>query len=83
MPRMVGLEFLSVIRKDPAPCQSVIFMMTTSEAPSDIAAAYDHLVAGYIVKDDPRSSLQKALEMLGAYLQIVLLAVKDDTLRKV
>jgi CheY-like chemotaxis protein len=80
MPRMDGLEFLSVIRKDPALRRSVIFMMTTSEAPSDIAAAYDHLVAGYIVKEDPRSSLQKALEMLGTYLQIVLLPVKDDVL---
>ena len=80
MPRMNGLEFLAAIRDDPALRNSVIFMVTTSEAPSDISSAYDHLVAGYIVKENAMRSLKDALEMLGAYVRIVRLPPRGEVI---
>ncbi len=51
MPRMGGLEFLDKLRADPEHEKAVVFVLTTSDAPEDRAAAYEHRVAGYIVKD--------------------------------
>ena len=51
MPRMNGLEFLAELRKDPAHKNAVVFVLTTSDAPEDRHVAYEHRVAGYIVKD--------------------------------
>jgi len=42
MPRMSGLEFLEIIRSDPALKKSIVFMLTTSNADQDIVAAYEH-----------------------------------------
>ena len=71
MPRMGGLEFLSRVRADVELRNSVIFVLTTSDAPDDIARAYDRMVAGYIVKEDTLGSMRKAIEMLDAYVKIV------------
>jgi len=51
MPRMNGLEFLAELRRDPAHKKAVVFVLTTSDAPEDRHVAYEHRVAGYIVKD--------------------------------
>ena len=71
MPVMNGLEFLEAVRADPALCQIVVFVLTTSDTPADVARAYRSNVAGYIVKDDLRASLRKALEFLNCYSQVV------------
>ncbi|SHI33327.1 response regulator [Wenxinia saemankumensis] len=71
MPRMGGLEFLSNVRQDVELRNSVVFVQTTSYAPADIAKAYEHMVAGYIVKDNTFESMRRAMEMLGAYTRIV------------
>ena len=71
MPRMGGLEFLAQVRRDTELRDCVVFVMTTSDAPDDIAAAYAQKVAGYIVKDDAVGSMRKAMEMLGVYTSIV------------
>lgn len=71
MPRMGGLEFLSQVRRDQELRESVVFVLTTSDAPSDVADAYRHLVAGYIVKENTFATLRDAISMLGAYVQIV------------
>lgn len=71
MPRMGGLEFLSAVRRDSELQGSVVFVLTTSDAPEDIAAAYREKVAGYVVKEDAFGSIRRAMEMLGAYVQIV------------
>lgn len=52
MPRMNGIEFLQELRDDPKLHDSVVFVLTTSDDERDRLAAYDHLVAGYIVKAD-------------------------------
>ena len=71
MPRMGGLEFLDEVRRDPSLRSIVVFILTTSDTPSDVAHAYSKNVAGYIVKDDLRASLGRALEMIRDYSQVV------------
>jgi DNA-binding NarL/FixJ family response regulator len=71
MPGMDGLEFLEEVRKDPDLQQAVIFVLSTSDAPTDIAAAYSNNIAGYIVKDNLGDSFVAALDMIDAYAKIV------------
>lgn len=73
MPRMNGLEFLAAVRDLPDLEDSVIFVLTTSDAPSDICGAYAHQVAGYILKEDAYRSIGRAVEMLDSYLDVVVL----------
>ncbi|WP_324754923.1 response regulator [Roseovarius sp. Pro17] len=71
MPRMDGFEFLEEIRKDVELERAVIFVLSTSDAPRDVAAAYDNNIAGYIVKDNLGDSFVKALDMIDAYTKVV------------
>ena len=73
MPRMGGIEFLDIIRQDPLFRKLVVFVLTSSDAPTDIEAAYDKNIAGYIIKDHPTESLHQALTMLNGYSQLVVL----------
>ena len=73
MPRMGGLEFLEKIRSNENFKKLVVFILTTSDAPSDIASAYEHNVAGYIVKEDSRNSYRETLVMIKAYSELVVL----------
>jgi len=73
MPRMNGIEFLAKVRDDPGLRDLVIFIMTTSDAPQDIIRAYYHQIAGYILKEDAYRSIGRAIEMLGHYLETVIL----------
>ena len=71
MPRMDGFEFLDEIRKDKTLHRAVIFVLSTSDMPQDISAAYDKNIAGYIVKDDLGDSFEAALNMIDAYARVV------------
>ena len=71
MPRMNGFEFLEEIRKDSSLQRAVIFVLSTSDAPRDVAAAYANNIAGYIIKDNLGDSFVKALDMIDAYSKIV------------
>lgn len=73
MPKMNGLEFLEHVRQDVRFNKLVIFVLTTSDAPKDIASAYDKNIAGYIVKENSTESLKDALSMLQNYEQQVVL----------
>jgi CheY-like chemotaxis protein len=57
MPLMNGLEFLQAIRADDELRTSVVFVLTTSDAQSDMVAAYQNQVAGYFLKKDAAYSL--------------------------
>jgi CheY-like chemotaxis protein len=50
MPHMNGLEFLRELRLDAALKSTVVFVLTTSGAEADRARAYEHNIAGYMVK---------------------------------
>lgn len=71
MPRMGGLEFLDVMRKDAALMRSVVFVMTTSAAEEDRIRAYNHNVAGYILKQNPGHTFIEAVSMLEHYWRVV------------
>ena len=50
MPRMNGIEFLEIIKSDPALKRIPVVVMTTSREEQDIVKTFDLGVAGYIVK---------------------------------
>ncbi len=50
MPKMNGIEFLTIIRKDERLKHISVFVMTTSNEDSDKINAYNLNVAGYILK---------------------------------
>jgi len=73
MPRMGGLEFLSEIRSDKALKESVVFVLTTSDAPEDIKASYEKNVAGFILKNSTAEEFLTIVDMLKGYWKIVCL----------
>ncbi len=50
MPKMNGIEFLKVIRDDPALRSTLVFVLTSSDEERDKIDAYKLNVAGYILK---------------------------------
>jgi len=73
MPRMDGFEFLNTIRNDSVYQKLVVFVLTTSDAPNDVAAAYRKNIAGYIVKENAEETFSNALKMLRDYGNLVVL----------
>jgi len=73
MPVMGGLEFLKKIREDSNLKDSIIFVLTTSAADEDRAAAYQENIAGYIVKSDVKDGFHQVISMLNCYWRLVLL----------
>ncbi len=71
MPRMNGFEFLEEVRNNPPLHRLVIFVLSTSDAPADVAHAYDNNIAGYIVKDNLGDSFVKALDMIDCFARVV------------
>jgi CheY-like chemotaxis protein len=71
MPRMNGIEFLQVIRKDDELKKSIVFVLTTSGADKDKAAAYTLGVAGYILKTNPGNAYLETTTLLDTYLRVV------------
>ncbi len=73
MPRMNGKEFLKAIREDHALKTSVIFVLTTSKADTDIASSFEKNVAGYFVKDDVGANFSNMIDVLEGYWKIAYL----------
>lgn len=71
MPRMNGFEFLDELRADAELQDTVVFVLTTSDADRDKAQAYDRHVAGYILKSRVGRDFLGLMDMLEAYWRIV------------
>lgn len=71
MPRMGGLEFLDNLRSDPDLHKDIVFVLTTSDAESDIDGAYKQNVAGYIKKGDPEEGFEEAIQMIDHYWKVI------------
>jgi CheY-like chemotaxis protein len=71
MPRMNGLEFLEAVRADPDLAQSVVFVLTTSNRDEDIMAAYNHQIAGYLLKSRAGKDFIDLITLLDSYWRIV------------
>ncbi len=66
MPRMNGFELLDEMRKDPELKESVVYVLSTSNATKDISRAYKHCIAGYIQKSNLSNSFVATLTTLEA-----------------
>ncbi len=73
MPGMNGFEFLDELRNDPKLRDSIVFVLTTSNAETDRARIYRKNVAGYIVKSDVGPSFKKAVDLINHYWTTVTL----------
>lgn len=71
MPRMNGIEFLAELRRDPSLRDSIVFVFTTSAEDRDKLAAYQHCIAGYIVKSHTGDEVRTVIPMLKQYLESV------------
>ncbi len=71
MPRMSGAEFLREVRKDPDLKDTIVFVLTTSQADADKIAVYDLNVAGYLVKDEVGRDYQALTGLLRHYWEVV------------
>lgn len=67
MPEMDGLEFLAELRKTEGLSETVVFVLTTSDAPSDVQGAYSYHVAGYFQKALSTGHLTEFAEFLERY----------------
>jgi CheY-like chemotaxis protein len=74
MPRMNGLEFLRELRSDAALRGTVVFVLTTSGADADRARAYDHQIAGYMVKSGVGPQFRGLARFLTEYSSSMLFA---------
>lgn len=52
LPRMTGLELLSVLRGSDLMSCNIVFILTTSEREEDLSSAYRLNAAGYILKEN-------------------------------
>ncbi len=73
MPRMDGISFLEETRKDPTLRRTVVFVLTTSDSDEDRLAAYDHFIAGYILKSKAGRNFEELIKLLEAYWSVVIL----------
>jgi len=71
LPRMTGLEFLAHLRADSELHDTIVFVLSSSRDESDRDVAYQHNVAGYIVKSKAGPEFLELNAMLGAYWRLV------------
>jgi CheY-like chemotaxis protein len=75
MPRMNGFEFLQEVRSDNQLHDSIVFILSTSDADSDKARAYHENIAGYMVKSSVGPQFSKLAALLDNYRSTVALPV--------
>jgi len=71
MPRMDGLEFLSIIKKDIKFKRIPIVMLTSSREEKDLIKGYDLGVNAYIVKPLDFTSLVEVVKQIGIFWAII------------
>jgi CheY-like chemotaxis protein len=71
LPVMSGLEFLRELRVDPQHRSALVFVLTTSDAETDRSGAYEHNIAGYIVKSSLGHDLGPLVDLLEGYRRLV------------
>lgn len=71
LPGMSGLEFLRLLRQDSRLRSCIVFVLSDSDAEADKQAAYEQVVAGYILKSELASNTGKLLDLLESYREVV------------
>ena len=64
MPVMGGLAFLKHLREDSDLHKTIVFVLTTSNADQDKLQAYEHHVAGYLLKTDAGAEFLNVLQII-------------------
>ena len=67
MPRMDGLQFLSIVKKDINFKRIPVIMMTSSSEETDLVNSYDLGVNSYIVKPVDFNSLIEIIKQIGTF----------------
>ncbi len=67
MPRMNGVEFLEELRADVELRTTVVFVLTTSNAPDDRQECYERHISGYLLKHQPGRDFPQTVAMLEQY----------------
>jgi CheY-like chemotaxis protein len=67
MPRMNGIEFLKIIKKNENVKQIPVIALTTSQSAQDIADCFKNGIAGYIVKPVDFQKFVKAIRIVDLY----------------
>ncbi len=70
MPKMNGLEFLKELRADEAIKSISVFVLTTSNDDADRKEAYEHNVAGYILKPVDIAQFETTFQVLANFWKI-------------
>jgi CheY-like chemotaxis protein len=71
MPRMNGFEFLEALRAESKLRDSIVFVLTTSDADSDRSRAYHEFIAGYMVKSSVGPQFSKLSRLLSDYASAI------------
>ena len=71
MPRMNGIEFLQELRCNSGYQETVVFVMTTSNAEADKVEAYNFNVAGYMVKSELGDNFLNAIDLIDRYWKTI------------
>ncbi|MEY8020032.1 response regulator [Muriicola sp. SD30] len=70
MPRMNGIEFLQILKKDPALKYLPTIILTTSQNRSDLLECYRTGIAGYIIKPLKYEDYEDKIQKVIAYWEI-------------
>jgi CheY-like chemotaxis protein len=73
MPVLDGFGFLEQLRADPRLHSTVVFVLSTSSRSNDMLRAYEHHVAGYMVKSSVGPQFAQLAEVLESYAAAVVL----------
>ena len=68
LPIMNGHEFLRTVRSDPNLRPLIVFVVSTSDDPSDTREAYANNVAGYLVKGKMNSDPDALYRLISEYI---------------
>lgn len=71
MPGRDGFSFLEELRADAQLSKSIVFVLSTSEHESDRQRAYEHMVAGYLVKSDIAPDYDRLVKLVADYASVV------------
>lgn len=67
MPRMSGIEFLEIVKKDPRLKSIPIVILTTSSEHQDLLDSFSHSVAGYMVKPVDYHNFVEMMKTISTY----------------
>lgn len=67
MPKMNGIEFLEIVKKDETLKKLPIVILTTSKDEQDVVGSFNYSVAGYIVKPVDYKDFVEAIRTIDLY----------------